>query len=71
MITIEITSTSTTEFDGDFEWVITDLLDGRFRVEVAHHAVWFGKTIAPSYTRAQFAAGVLIGQHLRAESMAG
>lgn len=70
MVTIEITTTSTTEFDGDFEWVITDLLDGRFRVEVAHQAVWFGKAIAPSYSRAQFQAGILIGQHMRAAAMA-
>ncbi|AGT12987.1 hypothetical protein KAYACHO_83 [Mycobacterium phage KayaCho] len=70
MVTIEITTTSTTEYDGDFEWIITDLLDGRFRVEVAHHGVWFGKAIATSYTHAQRTAGFFMGQHMRAEEMA-
>ncbi|AHJ88585.1 hypothetical protein Jolie1_085 [Mycobacterium phage Julie1] len=70
MVTIEITTTSTTEYDGDFEWIITDLLNGQFRVEVAHHGVWFAEGIAPSYTRAQYTAGLFIGQHMRAEAMA-
>lgn len=70
MATISITSTSTTEFDGEFEVIITDRLDGTFSVEVAHHAVWFGTAVASSYALAQRAAGVLMGEHMRAEAMA-
>lgn len=67
---ISITATSVTEYDGKFEWVITDRYDGAFDVAVACEGVWLCHTIlAGTFERAEFLAGAVMGQHLLAEYM--